>query len=881
MTKRMLIDATHPEETRVVVVDGNRLDDFDYETASRKQLKGNIYLAKITRVEPSLQAAFVEYGGNRHGFLPFNEIHPDYYRIPIADRQALLAEEAAYDRRRAEDAEVEANAAETGEPALPLAAARGPSLVERIEPAAPGEASAEPAADEYRAGEDRTEEDRTEEDWAGEEPAPGAEAVAESGAETDAEGSADQGLGAIAEPGAEPRTAEIAVISSPVDPVETVGGDEAEDDRSRRMALARRYKIQDVIKRRQIILIQVTKEERGNKGAALTTYLSLAGRYCVLMPNTARGGGISRKIGSAADRKRLKGILDDFELPEGMAIIVRTAGAERSKPELKRDYEYLLRLWDEIRELTLKSTAPALIYEEADLIKRSIRDLYSRDIEEVVIEGDVGYKTAKAFMRALVPSHAKRVQSYKDPTIPLFHRYQVDSQIEAMHSPTVTLRSGGYIVINATEALVAIDVNSGRATRERNIEETALKTNVEAAEEVARQLRLRDLAGLIVIDFIDMEEQRHNAQVERRLKDALRLDRARIQIGRISHFGLLEMSRQRLRPSFFESSTVLCRYCHGTGHGRSVDSSALHVLRLLEEDGIRRRSAAITLTVPTAVALYIANNKRQSLIEIEARHHLLIALAADDTLVAPECRIERTKTLLPGEGVQLPVSSTGATPDVEDDEPEIAEDEAEDETEVEAEAEAEPEEPTRTARSVPADDGEPRDGPRRRRRRRRRGEDRGSQPQPIQPSAEQQVRQPTAAPVGEATPAPASEEQPGEQPREGGRRRRRGRRGGRRRSGRGPEQGAATPLASDEQPQGLAESEDRQPEPHAERPAPLEIERPMVVTPPSPMPPSPMPETPSAPAVVVTGTGAGTGDEPGAETAERPARVGWWRRKQS
>ena len=448
--------------------------------------------------------------------------------------------------------------------------------------------------------------------------------------------------------GAEPR--------GPGASLETVGGDEAEDVRRRRSRPQRRYKIQEVIKRRQIMLVQVTKEERGNKGAALTTYLSLAGRYCVLMPNTGRGGGISRKITNAGDRKRLKSILEEFDIPDGMAVIVRTAGSERNKTELRRDYEYLVRLWDEIRQLTLQSTAPNLIYEEASLIKRAIRDLYARDIEEVLVEGDDAYKAAKNFMRTLMPSHAKRVQLYKDESSHLFHRFQVESQLDAIHNPTVNLRSGGYIVINSTEALVAIDVNSGRATRERNIEETALRTNQEAADEVGRQLRLRDLAGLIVIDFIDMEEHRNNAAVERRLKDAMRHDRARIQVGRISAFGLLELSRQRLRPSLIEASTEVCRHCRGSGHVRSTESTALHVLRAIEEEGIRNRSTALIITVPTAVALYILNNKRAALAELEQRHNLRLTIAGDDALIPPDYRMERSKTQIVAPAVRQPIS---------------------------------------------------------------------------------------------------------------------------------------------------------------------------------------------------------------------------------
>ncbi len=657
MAKRMLIDATHPEETRVAVVDGKRLEEFDVEVASRKQLKGNIYLAKITRVEPSLQAAFVEYGGNRHGFLAFSEIHPDYYRIPLEDREALLAEQAAMAREQDEqENESEerhsrrgrhghrdrdrsrgdrhggdgADASTAGEAHDDTALesetiheemqASEPSGVEPVDEqageAAPGDAIALEAVDrpdmrlasepfepqlesqapegqESHAPTDRTlgDDDVTAPAWPA---APGDHDAGDQRAGD--QGTDDQGDDLApaeddnadivelteADPSLEAQVAELPLETPGADdaqalphsptgeeapehrsaieeapPVaqslETVGGDEVEESGSRRpRPISRRYKIQDVIKRRQILLVQVTKEERGNKGAALTTYLSLAGRYCVLMPNTDRGGGVSRKITNAGDRKRLKTIIEDLELPAGMAMIVRTAGSERSKPEVKRDFEYLIRLWDEIRELTLRSTAPALIYEEANLIKRAIRDLYSRDIEDVQVEGDEAYKAAKSFMRMLTPSHAKRVQQYKDPTTPLFTRYQIESQLDAIHNPVVQLKSGGYIVINQTEALVAIDVNSGRATRERNIEETAAKTNLEASDEIARQLRLRDLAGLVVIDYIDMDESRHNAQVERRLKDAMRHDRARIQLGRISPFGLLELSRQRLRPSLFE-----------------------------------------------------------------------------------------------------------------------------------------------------------------------------------------------------------------------------------------------------------------------------------------------------------------------------------------
>jgi len=560
--------------------------------------------------------------------------------------------------------------------------------------------------------------------------------------------------------------------STKAEKIETLGGDEAEEEddedeaeaQSRRFRSQRHYKIQEVIKRRQIMLVQVAKEERGNKGAALTTYLSLAGRYCVLMPNTARGGGVSRKITSLSDRRRLKEILEDLEIPEGMGVIVRTAGAERSKAEIKRDYEYLLRLWNEIRDLTLKSTAPALIYEEGNLIKRSIRDLYTRDLDEVLVEGEEGYKTAKAFMRTLIPSHAKRVQPYRDPESGLFHRFQVESQIDAIHSPVAQLRSGGYLVINQTEALVAIDVNSGRSTRERNIEETALRTNLEAADEVARQLRLRDLAGLIVIDFIDMEEHRNQVAVERRLKEALKNDRARIQVGRISPFGLLEMSRQRLRPSLAEASTQPCPHCGGTGFIRSVESTALYVLRAIEEEGIRRRSAEICVYVPTTVALYILNQKRESLIQIEARYGITVMMAQDDQLIPPNFRLERLRAY--GAGEAPPPRSIRA-PTIE--EPE--EDDVEDEEDVAA-AEAEHgEEPADAAASGGEDDR----GRRRRRRRRRRPDEARERRPAAEPTEGNEAAVEPAAADGE----PRRADDGGEAER---RRRRRGRRGGRTRT---------------------------------------------------------------------------------------------------
>ena len=531
MTKRLLIDARQSEETRVVLLSGTRIEDFDYETENRKQLKGNVYLARVTRVEPSLQAAFVEYGGNRQGFLAFSEIHPDYYRIPIEDREALV--QAERDSDEDEDGAQEADGAP-----------------------------------------------------------------------------------------------------------ETVGGEDADEEEIRPRRQVRRYKIQEVVSRKQILLVQVVKEERGNKGAALTTYLSLAGRYCVLMPNSTRRGGVSRKITNAADRKRLKTIVGGLDVQDGMAVIVRTAGAKRTKTEIARDYAYLSKLWDEIRTKTLESQAPSLIHEEGDLVKRSIRDLYTSEVDEVLVEGEDAYKEARAQMKMLIPSHVKRVQKYEE-SLPIFQRYQVEQQMDTIHSPQVTLRSGGYLVINQTEALVAIDVNSGRSTRERNIEETALKTNLEAADELARQLRLRDLSGLIVVDFIDMEDNRNQQAVERRMKDAMRNDRARIQIGSISHFGLLEMSRQRLRISFNESISSVCPHCEGTGRVRSVETAALQMLRVIEEEAAKGRMDELRVTFNRDVALYMLNHKRDAISALEERFEIRIVILAGDSLIATEHEAER------------------------------------------------------------------------------------------------------------------------------------------------------------------------------------------------------------------------------------------------
>jgi ribonuclease E len=657
MAKKMLIDATHAEETRVVVVDGNKVEEFDFESENKRQLAGNIYLAKVTRVEPSLQAAFVDYGGNRHGFLAFSEIHPDYYQIPVADREALLEEERAY---------AEALDAKDDEDKKPSRSRRRSSS--RAEKTNSDDEVAtkdvEPAGmDVIDLDEGDGDEGSSPMERVGETPVEEPENGATSEDEGDQSGDATQDDGETAEEDTKPRGRsrrgrgrsrksadehddEAAQVDASArdETIESVADDDDHEElRMPRKPRPRKYKIQEVIKVRQILLVQVVKEERGNKGAALTTYLSLAGRYCVLMPNTARGGGISRKITNAADRKKLKEIATSLDVPKGAGLIVRTAGAKRTKTEIKRDYEYLQRMWEQIRELTLQSTAPAKIYEEGDLIKRSIRDLYNKDIDEVLVEGEGGYRIAKDFMKMIMPSHAKNVKNYHDQ-LPLFARYQVESYLSSMFNPTVQLKSGGYIVIGVTEALVAIDVNSGRATKEGSIEETALKTNLEAAEEVARQLRLRDLAGLIVIDFIDMEERKNNNAVEKKLKDKLKTDRARIQVGRISGFGLLEMSRQRLRPGMIEATTQPCAHCHGTGLIRSDDNLALNILRQLEEEGTRGRSKEVLLKAPVGIINFLMNNKREHIAQIEARYGLSVRLEADPFLISPDFEIEKFKT---------------------------------------------------------------------------------------------------------------------------------------------------------------------------------------------------------------------------------------------
>ncbi len=682
MSKKMLIDATHAEETRVVVVDGNRVDEFDFEALNKRQLAGNIYLAKVTRVEPSLQAAFVDYGGNRHGFLAFSEIHPDYYQIPQADREAILKEEAEYAKAVAEEEERDKERASM---TADKPKSRSRRRRRKSEPAAEGVASAEDAV--------------IVEDT----PAEGAEPQAE---ETTVEAPQEEdALSLLVET---PET----TAAGPEDAEVVAESDEVEIAEVRaprvRKPRARRYKIQEVIKVRQILLIQVVKEERGNKGAAVSTYLSLAGRYCVLMPNTARGGGISRKIANVADRKKLKEISNSMPVPEGAGLIIRTAGAQRTKAEIKRDYEYLRRQWENIRTLTLKSIAPAPIYEEGSLIKRSIRDLYNREIDEVIVDGERGYREAKDYMKMLMPSHAKNVKRYAEP-LPLFSRYNVENYLAGMFNPTVQLKSGGYIVIGITEALVAIDVNSGRATKEKSIEDTATKTNLEAASEVARQLKLRDLAGLIVIDFIDMEDRRNNIAVEKRIKDGLKNDRARIQVGRISSFGLMEMSRQRLRPGMLEASTQPCPHCHGTGITRSNDSMSLAILRELEEEGVKGRSKEVLVSAPVNVSNYLLNAKREHIGMIESRFGLSVRVECDPTLISPEYRVERFKTATRVVPIPeaLPVVDMTDMPDFEE-EPEVEVEVEVEEATVEAAAETTDEQPKK-----------------RRRRRRRGGKNRG------------------------------------------------------------------------------------------------------------------------------------------------------------
>jgi ribonuclease E len=935
MANKMLIDATHPEETRVVVVRGNRVEEFDFESATRRQLKGNIYLAKVTRVEPSLQAAFVDYGGNRHGFLAFSEIHPDYYQIPVADRQALIAEEER--AQRAAEAEIDRRA---GRSHRAVRAAEAASDEVRSAPVEPEET--ETAASEREAVEEAAAE-------LGSEPERGREtetAVELPHAEEPERAPADE-LEAIEEASEPALEIERAVESEQPAPVQAAGesaeaasggngggvdeveaddeeavesvgaGDAMEEVPERMPRLRRQYKIQEVIKRRQVMLVQVVKEERGTKGAALTTYLSLAGRYSVLMPNTARGGGISRKITNAQDRKRLKDLAQDLEVPEGMGVILRTAGANRTKAEIKRDFEYLLRLWETVRDLTLKSTAPTLVYEEGSLIKRSIRDLYNKDIDEVLVAGDEAYREAKDFMRMLMPSHAKNVKPYKDSQ-PIFTRYGVESQLDAMFSPTVQLRSGGYVVLNQTEALVSIDVNSGRATREHHIEDTALKTNLEASDEVARQLRLRDLAGLIVIDFIDMDEKRNNRAVERRLKDCLKHDRARIQVGRISHFGLLEMSRQRIRTSVLESSTEKCPHCGGTGHVRSVSSVTLQLLRTLDEMLIKGGTHNLIVRTRAEVALYVLNHKRAHLRELEQRFQVTVTVNADPSIGGQQpFVIERGEQVHSLEAAKAIAAQPMAAPQAAA-LPEEAEDEEIEEIEDETEALAE-EAAVEEEQSMERGEAEAPGRRRRRRRRRRRGEEPDLyQVAPAQAEPEEAEEEPESGePEPETLPAPGAETQAESERR----RRRRGRRGGRRRRGREggetrePEIVEPAPMVDPELDRAVADF-DRPPGGEPERieasvePQRFEPER----AEPVPEPPRPGPEAPAEqaeqsrrrstvrePAPFFAGREpAQTSPTPEAKTkpreaesaapqmpepsveaegADRPRRTGWWARR--
>ncbi|MEJ1176481.1 Rne/Rng family ribonuclease [Agrobacterium sp. CMT1] len=735
MADKMLIDASHEEETRVVVVRGNRIEEFDFESEHKKQIRGNIYLAKVTRVEPSLQAAFVDYGGNRHGFLAFAEIHPDYYQIPLADRQALLKAEAE-DHRRSDDFE-SADAPEPAAPMIDLSQVDQPDVgivsasettetvgteeaapvVEAVSEEAAIEVVAEEAPAEEEKPKKRVRRPRAKKKTAEEIAAEAADASSEDDGSTGGEMAAMVDTDTISEEVEGLRRGNDDDDDDDDDHhekevIESVGAEDAMEEVPDRVARKPRkqYRIQEVIKRRQILLVQVAKEERGNKGAALTTYLSLAGRYSVLMPNTARGGGISRKITQPTDRKRLKEIARDLEVPQGMGVILRTAGANRTRVEIKRDFEYLMRLWENVRTLTLNSTAPCLVYEEGSLIKRSIRDLYNKDISEIIVSGEEGYREAKDFMKMLMPSHAKVVQPYRD-IHPIFSRSGIEAQLDRMLQPQVTLKSGGYLIINQTEALVSIDVNSGRSTREHSIEETALTTNLEAAEEVARQLRLRDLAGLVVIDFIDMEEKRNNRAVEKKLKDCLKNDRARIQVGRISHFGLLEMSRQRIRASVLESTTQVCQHCGGTGHVRSESSIALHVLRGVEEYLLRNTTHNITVRCTPETALYLLNHKRGTIVDYEGRFGVSIIIAADSGVGAQHFAIDR------GEAVENPVrieSLIQMLPNfVEEEDDFVAEvEEDEDEEEIVKTESAQP------RQQQQGDNGE--EGKRKRKRRRRR-----------------------------------------------------------------------------------------------------------------------------------------------------------------
>jgi len=980
MSNKMIIDASHPEETRVVVLKGNRVEEFDFESANKKPLRGNIYLAKVTRVKPSLQAAFVDYGGNRHGFLAFSEIHPDYYQIPVADRQALLDDEARSHRededeptgerrsrrhhRRSRGAEAELRAAnddrvvETAPVDSQIALRDDEEVRDEdggAESAAAGDepsfdvADADALAIQAEANESPApapEPDSAEAPAAAEPaleaPATEAEAASAPSGETDeapaAEGEEDdddeeeEEVTTLGGGGEEPAArAPRRSGDDEGEAVEHIGGDEIDEAPRRAPRLRRQYKIQEVIKRRQVLLVQVVKEERGNKGAALTTYLSLAGRYSVLMPNTARGGGISRKITNAQDRGRLKAIADELEVPEGMGVILRTAGASRTKPEVKRDFEYLLRMWETVRETTLSSSAPTLVYEEGSLIKRAIRDLYSKEVEEIVVAGEAGFREARDFMRLLMPTHVKSVLPYRDSQ-PVFAKSGVEAQLDAMFSNQVTLKSGGYIVINQTEALVAIDVNSGRSTREHNIEDTALRTNLEAADEIARQLRLRDLAGLIVVDFIDMEEGRNNRAVERRMKDALKNDRARIQVGRISHFGLLEMSRQRIRTGVLEGSTIVCPHCTGAGVVRSTASVALHVLRVLEDALIKSATHDMTVRARTPVALYILNQKRPHLRDLERRFGVSILVEADDTLTGVNHHALERGEPASGAKAEEPAEARhagyGAPP--ADGEEFLIEAEAEapeEEEAVETEAAADEfEAEAGRSEAEPTAAGEGESGRPRRRRRRRRGGERAERAErPAGEGISAEAPQPTddglaaMAEIGGdfAVPTRGEGETPEDEERAPSSRRRRGRRGRRGGGDRerfgapaptgetAPDGGEAAPHEGDAEP-SLFDEPLREPQPAAPEaaplaepepappgaaapaePAPAHAEAPAAPTPAAPAN-EPVSEPAPAPAPAPASEPVAKADEPAAQPApeptpraedpSRPRRSGWWQR---
>jgi ribonuclease E len=985
MPNKMLIDATHPEETRVVVLRGNRVEEFDFESASRKQLRGNIYLAKVTRVEPSLQAAFVDYGGNRHGFLAFSEIHPDYYQIPVADRQALIDEEER--AARAADAEADHRAGRRAERdrerqsgrrrdrvrsrAVETTDSEADTEIEAEAMAAASEVMAPPAGElEVRPDEigeepwtpdgstsGTTAEPISEESSAAglveaseipAEPAQSTEEPRPDGAE---DGGAAESVTAAGDAGGDNVTGDNVAGDTATNDnvtevngsgagtedeiVESVGGADAMEEVPERMYRPRRqYKIQEVIKRRQVMLVQVVKEERGTKGAALTSYLSLAGRYSVLMPNTARGGGISRKITSAEDRRRLKEIAQELEVPEGMGVILRTAGASRTKMEVKRDFEYLLRLWETVRDLTLRSTAPTLVYEEGSLVKRSIRDLYSKDIDEILVAGEGAFDEAREFMRMLMPSHAKGVKPFRD-TLPMFTRYGIENQLDAMFQPVVQLRSGGYIVLNQTEALVAIDVNSGRATREHHIEDTALKTNLEAADEIARQLRLRDLAGLIVIDFIDMDEKRNNRTVERRLKEALRHDRARIQVGHISHFGLLEMSRQRIRSSVLESSTDKCPHCGGSGHVRSVSSVALQLLRSLEETLLKGATHNIIVRTRSEIALYLLNQKRAHLRILEERFQVAIVVTADASIAGQlSYVIEKGEQVHSIEQARaIAVQPTTVAPVTEEDEEEAIDEEVDEE---EGDDESGDEEEALQAGGEPMHGethgensetrGEEPSGGGRKRRRRRRGRRSGGETREPRVSSDQPVTPIMADGEGQAEPIQDGTQtgahvdaagSNGEDDNASGaethgdgdrRRRRRGRRGGRRNrrdreAGVPPSSDGAPMEAETSEPERAFEHEAEPQQPFHPHAAEQVAEAPQRETPaPEPAPVEAGPSeaarrrsTVREPAPISVGREHSGTHEPAASPSEppqpvvisptdgddsdRPRRSGWWSRR--